>query len=109
MIKRVNALLGHFWPYSHRNMTEYINSWKFALINLSDHNNNMLLFDFCLIQKGNVYRDLGRAVAKGWLAGNIMDLARHLAQNTNLANNVNLEKRTRTIYRAIYRYRSIYS
>ena len=63
-----------------------------------------LVFDFTGHKKEIVYRELARAFARGWfIKDNLSELARYMAQHSNLATNENLQTRTETIRQGIKR------
>ncbi len=98
--KREKSLLGLFYPAYRRNIKEIINECPY----LKDSVKGMcpeeiveIEFDLARGDKLRVYREIAFMIKKGWLMVSVKELARYLAEHSNLADSENYETRTETI------------
>ena len=102
------SLLGQFYPCSYMELKIRLDNWRLVLCEPQKSRSieewDYLVFDFTGHKKEIVYRELARAFARGWfIKDNLSELARYMAQHSNLANSENLKTRTETIRQGIKR------
>lgn len=103
------TLIGLFLPKFQHEIKEIIASWEAVMSEQSRIINpeDLVWIEFCFTshKKLVVYRDLVRAVNEGWLKVSMIDLAKHLAMYTNLAENKVMDVRIQTIYHFLKDYK----
>ena len=96
------TLIGLFLPKRQREMKKIFRAWRVVMSEetkiINPEDLVRIEFSFGSHKKLEVYRDLARAVNEGWLKISMIDLARHLAVYTNLADNVKLGTRHLAVY-----------
>ena len=102
------SLLGQFYPCSYIKLKIIIDKWRVVLCepckSRSIEELNFFKFDFTGHKKKEIYYDLAYFFACGWfIKENLSELARYMAQHSNLANSENLKTRTETIRQGIKR------
>ena len=102
------SLLGQFYPCSYIKLKIIIDNWRVVLRepckSRSIEELDYLEFDFIGHKKKEIYYDLAYFFACGWfIKENLSELARYMAQHSNLANSENLKTRTETIRQGIKR------
>ena len=102
------SLLGQFYPCSYIKLKIIIDKWRVVLCepckSRSIEELNYFKFDFTGHKKKEIYYDLAYFFACGWfIKENLSELARYMAQHSNLANSENLKTRTETIRQGIKR------
>lgn len=109
IVEGEQTLIGLFLPKRQREMKKIFRSWRVVMSEetkiINPEDLVRIEFSFGSHKKLEVYRDLARAVNEGWLKISMIDLARHLAIYTNLADNVKLGTRIDTIYHFIKEYK----
>ena len=110
MDKKGKSLLGMFVPQKWHKMRPYVKRWKHHVHGDSwgkePEQLACLEFDFSHTYKADIYRDLARAIINKWLQVSMTELACYLAVYSNLADNPDVEVRTRTIYRELKHYKT---
>ena len=110
--KREPSLLGLIVPVKWRYFRPFVKNWAPALTGASANKRpeelQKIEFDFSKIKKGEIYRDLARAIRNSWLKTSMKALAIYLSENSNLADNGNGETRVNTIYHNIKKYKTMY-
>ena len=102
------SLLGQFYPCSYIKIKTNLDKWRVVLCepckSRSIEELNYFKFDFTGHKKKEIYYDLAYFFACGWfIKENLSELARYMAQHSNLANSENLKTRTETIRQGIKR------
>ena len=102
------SLLGQFYPCSYIKIKTNLDKWRVVLCepckSRSIEELNFFKFDFTGHKKKEIYYDLAYFFACGWsIKENLSELARYMAQHSNLANSENLKTRTETIRQGIKR------
>ena len=102
------SLLGQFYPCSYIKLKIIIDKWRVVLRepykSRSIEEWDYFKFDFTGHKKKEIYYDLAYFFACGWfIKENLSELARYMAQHSNLANSENLKTRTETIRQGIKR------
>ena len=102
------SLLGQFYPCSYIKIKTNLDKWRVVLRepykSRSIEEWDYFKFDFTGHKKKEIYYDLAYFFACGWfIKENLSELARYMAQHSNLANSENLKTRTETIRQGIKR------
>ena len=105
---RKQSLLGQFYPCSYIKIKIALDNWQVVLRDPCKSRYveewEYLEFDFTGHKKKKIYYDLAYFFACGWfMKENLSELARYMAQHSNLANSENLKTRTETIRQGIKR------
>lgn len=98
--KREKSLLGMFYPAYRRNIKEMIKECPLLNDSLKVMRPEEIVNIEFALERGDklrVYREIAHMVIYGWLMVSVKDLARYLAEHSNLADNDNFETRTETI------------
>lgn len=98
--KREKSLLGLFYPAHRRDVKDMIQECPYikeSLKAMCPEEIVKIEFDLVRGDKQRIYREIAFMIKKEWLMINVKDLARYLAENSNLADSENFETRTETI------------
>jgi hypothetical protein len=103
------TLIGIVLPKYQAKMKEIMSGWKAMMSEQckikEPEEMVMIEFSFKRHKKLEVYRDLARAVNNEWFRICMKDVARYFAFHTNLAHNVDIDKRIDTIYHFLKLYK----